>query len=258
MKIFKHNLTFSRTIQLATFLIAVVAILVSILVAKSSSKSETNLLLKQETIQTIKAFIVDLEKIKNIAPTDPKLSDCISTRTGNDFNQIYSECGLGMHREQDKTRDLLERNKSALRLQLDDTSYEKILDHIKIIDFTLYEMENNQFIQEYRKYNKCPEGKFNKELGDTSKLKKDKDGNLLCTFVLLDYEYIIENDIEYSDRDKIRESLKRQDELGAITNPPDPENVSLEEYLTGVNNYLYSLMINQINATISDLKVIIS
>ena len=117
-------------------------------------------------------------------------------------------------------------------------------------------MQNNQFVQEYWKSNDCPnDAHFSKTL-DTANLKRDKDGNIKCTLVILDYEYILENDIEYNDRDKIRQSIDQHRNSGEIAPPPDP-NGDMKKYFSGLNQFLYSLMLTQIDETILELKSIL-
>jgi len=91
MKIGKHNLTFNRILLILGL---IVALLIPVLVAYNISKSEFKLFKKQEAITAVKAFIGDLEKIKNLVPSDPILSECLKKYTDEEFTQSYNACFL--------------------------------------------------------------------------------------------------------------------------------------------------------------------
>ncbi|MBP9701877.1 MAG: hypothetical protein KBD47_02770 [Candidatus Pacebacteria bacterium] len=210
-------------------------------------------------VETTKALIADLEKIKMTAPSNSLFKECLETKDADIFETKYEDCYGELRQRQEEARSILNRNVASIKMFFDPMVSEEILETIEEMDYLLYEMEDNQYIMESWSVRECPDMvtaiSFDKSASPESVRKLGPKGES-CTLALQSRKNFMDRlekgEVCTDCISALRTTEVPVETVDSIIIPGDSFN--LKEYILSMNSNLYSSFLANADTLLGRLR----
>lgn len=237
----------------------VIGIVVTILLvtwyAMASQDSENAR--SKEILGGISQFSDDLERIKELLPTNVALSQCVQSTHQDGFNERFGECIESIRQNFLDARYLLRRNTARIGLLIDKDSATEICQISDRMDFLIYEMQNNQYVYERWIAEGCPKRITivrQDEIEDAVEVLYEKYPD--CLLTVETYSSFLARMKETHDLvSPLRTVTIESDRVQCLLFPGD--ELSIEEYFLAMNNNLYGSLLCEIDRLRTRLQLLV-